>query len=70
MIFITKKAFEEEIFRRVQQINFRDETERKLYNHGQEIADLKWRVEMLEKGEQLPECTPTDLGVASISSKT
>ena len=48
MIFKTKKQFEEEVFKRINEVNFHETTERKLYELQDKVRELEFRVRCLE----------------------
>lgn len=52
MIFITKKAFEEEVFKRISEVNFHEKTERKLCELQDKVRELDFRVRCLEDKER------------------
>lgn len=54
MIFITKKAFENEIEKRIGEIHFKTRTEEELYKLKDEVRDLRHRIEMLEARNLTP----------------
>lgn len=54
MIFITRRHFEDEMYKKMREIDFRNETERKIINIEQKIADLDWRIKMLEDPPPTP----------------
>lgn len=49
MIFITKKAFENEIERRMGEIHFKTRTDEELWKLKDEVRELQHKVEMLEQ---------------------
>lgn len=54
MIFITKKAFENEIEKRIGEIHFKTRTDEELWKLKDEVRDLQHRVEMLEARNLIP----------------
>lgn len=49
MIFISKKAFNDEVDRRMSEINFKTRTDEKIWKMEEEVRKLTWRVDMLEE---------------------
>lgn len=54
MIFITKKAFENEIERRMGEIHFKTRTDEELWKLKDEVRILQHKVEMLEQERNPP----------------
>lgn len=52
MIFITKRAFENEIDRRMSEINFKTRTDEKIWKIEEDIRNLKFRVDCLEERDK------------------
>lgn len=49
MIFISKKAFENEVNKRIQEVQFMTRTEEKIWGMEEEIRRLNYRVQCLEE---------------------
>ena len=49
MIFISKKAFENEVDKRMAEINFRNHTDEKIWKMEEDIRNLKFRLDCLEE---------------------
>lgn len=45
MIFISKKAFENEMYKRIGEANFHQRTEEELYKLKDEVRELKYRLD-------------------------
>lgn len=54
MIFISKKALNEEVDRRMAEIHFKNRTDEKIWKMEEEIRNLKFRVECLEERDRTP----------------
>lgn len=54
MIFISKKAFENEVDHRMAEINFKNRTDEKIWQMEEAIRNLKFRVECLEERDKTP----------------
>lgn len=54
MIFISKKAFNEEMDRRMAEIHFKNQTDEKIWKMEEEIRKLKFKVECLEEKDKIP----------------
>ena len=54
MIFITKKAFENEIEKRMGEIHFKTRTDEELRKLKDEVRELQHRIEMLEERNLTP----------------
>ncbi len=65
MIFKSKKAFNDEVDKRIDEINFKTRTDEAIWKLQDDIRSLQFRVDMLEKGI----CTaiPTPVNVAPVN---
>ena len=54
MIFINKKAFENEIEKRMAEIHFKNRTDEKIFKFEKEISDLQFRLDCLEERNKIP----------------
>ena len=54
MIFISKKAFENEVEKRMEEIHFKTRTDEKIWKMEEDIRNLKFRVECLEDHDRVP----------------
>ena len=54
MIFISKKAFENEIDKRMAEIHFKNRIDEKTWKMEEDIRNLKFRVECLEERNRVP----------------
>ena len=54
MIFISKKAFENEMYNRIGEANFHQRTEDELYKLKDEVRELKYRLDALEQTVRQP----------------
>lgn len=54
MIFITKKAFENEVEKRMAEIHFKNRTDEKIWKMEEDIRNLRFRLECLEERDRTP----------------
>lgn len=54
MIFISKKAFNDEMDRRMAEIHFKNQTDEKIWKMEEDIRNLKFRVDWLEDKDKTP----------------
>ena len=54
MIFLTKKAFENEMYNRINEQNFKGRIEDELYKLKDTVRELQYKVEMLEQSVRQP----------------
>ena len=54
MIFITKKAFENEMYNRINEANFHARMEDEIYKLKDEVRELRYKVESLEQSIRQP----------------
>lgn len=54
MIFISKKAFENEIEKRMAEIHFKNRIDDSIFNMQEEIRNLKFRMDCLEERGRTP----------------
>lgn len=54
MIFITKKAFENEVDKRMAEISFKNHTDEKIWKMEEDIRNLIFRVACLEERDRTP----------------
>lgn len=57
MIFISKKAFNDEMDRRMGEIHFKNRTDEKIWKLEDEMRKLEFRVNCLEGEKHAPVCT-------------
>ena len=58
MIFKSKKAFEEEVYKRMNEIDFRGKTEERLYRLEEQVRNLEHHIERLEDRLTVPQPQP------------
>lgn len=58
MIFKSKKAFDEEVYKRMNEIDFQGRTNDKLYRLEEEVNNLKYRISRLEDRFTTPQQQP------------
>ena len=58
MIFKSKKQIEEEVYKRIADMKFRDETEGKLYRLEEEVSNLRHIINRLEDRLTVPQPQP------------
>lgn len=54
MIFISKKAFENEVEKRMAEIHFKNRTDEKIWEIEENIRNLRFRLDCLEERERTP----------------
>ena len=54
MIFISKKAFENEDEKRMEEIHFKNRTDEKIWKMEEDIRNLRFRVDCLEERNRVP----------------
>ena len=54
MIFISKKAFENEVEKRMEEIHFKNRTDEKIWKMEEDIRNLRFRVDCLEERNRVP----------------
>ncbi len=54
MIFISKKAFENEVDKRMAEIHFKNRTDEKIWKIEEDIRNLKFRLDCLEDRYRIP----------------
>ena len=54
MIFIRKKAFEDEIEKRTAEIYFKNRTDEKIWKMEEDIRNLRFRLDCLEERDKTP----------------
>lgn len=54
MIFISKKAFENEIEKRMAEIHFKNRTDEKIWKIEDDIRGLRFRLDCLEERDRTP----------------
>lgn len=54
MIFISKKAFNDEVDRRMEEIHFKNRTDEKIWKIEEDIRNLRFRLDCLEERDRTP----------------
>ena len=54
MIFISKKSFENEVDKRMAEINFKNRTDEKIWKLEEDIRGLRFRLDCLEERDRTP----------------
>lgn len=54
MIFISKKAFNDEIDRRMAEIHFKNNTDERIWKMEEDIRNLRFRLDCLEERNRIP----------------
>ena len=54
MIFISKKAFNDEIDRRMAEIHFKNNTDERIWKMEEDIRNLRFRLDCLEERDRTP----------------
>lgn len=54
MIFKTKKQFEEEVYKRISEIDFRTKADERIYRLEDSVRELRYRLESLEQTIRQP----------------
>lgn len=61
MIFISKKAFEDKVFQRMNEIDFRTKTDERLYRLEDRVRELSFEIDMLRQAkEPMKGCVPVN----------
>ena len=58
MIFKSKKAFEEKVYERMNEIDFRTKTDERLYKMEESLNELRRRINMIEDRLTVPQPQP------------
>lgn len=62
MIFKSKKALEEEICRRVAEVEDRNRIDRRLFELEDQVRNLKWKVDSLEERKEYGKTPVAEVG--------